>query len=78
MVEVDMDKFEAIEAAVADCIKTAKDLNGLKLAYGTKDYSRGEIEAAAVMALMSLTHTWVRPKGVKFVTGFGTPDKKEF
>ena len=67
MIEFDTDKFLDLEQAIRDCVATAMDRKGLKLAYGTKHYTKEEIQAAALIALMVLTKTWVRPKGVKFI-----------
>ena len=75
MIEVDHKKFSDLEKAIRDCVATASDMRGLKISHAIKDYDTNAVQNAAVMALMSLTGSWVRPNSVKFVTGAASEER---
>ncbi len=78
MIEVDQDKFDAVGGALREALKTCATVDGHKLYFATKEYGRDEVETAVTTALMSLTFSYVRPKGLQFMTGFGTDKEKVF
>ncbi len=78
MIEVNSDKWKAVGEAIKEALKTCATVDGHKLYYATKEYGGDEIETATALALMSLVNSYIRPKGLQFLTGFGTDKEKVF
>jgi hypothetical protein len=64
MLQVGRDEFAKVEEALRACVPTLVNLDGLKVMPPPIDDRK--IEHAAVMALMSLFGTWVKPTSVTF------------
>ena len=77
MIEIDKDKFEALEQALLDCATACKDVMGLKIGPFPRFKDNRAIQSAACLALASLTDSWVRPKGLVFINMTGN-DIKSF
>jgi hypothetical protein len=78
MIEVQSDKWDAVGEAIKAALKTSVTVDGHSLYYATLDYKGQEVETAVALALMSLVNSYVRPKGLQFMTGFGTDKEKVF
>lgn len=63
MIEIQSDRFEAVGVAIREALKTCATVDGKKLHFANKEYGSDEVESAARIALMSLTQSYVRPKG---------------
>lgn len=78
MIEISQDKLDKLKIAILDCVGDTRTVGGLKVSFPLDSFNPDKVEFAALQSIMTLLTTWVRPNGVKFLSGFGTPHETSY